>query len=137
MKSQSLLRSISMQALLVNSVLFSLAFGQNVLLNPTGSQVITQPAGTSLNVNTLEQVRSSDQFQWSQLPSMPATLTGGSLATVTLSSCPRGIDISGNSLLGGNQGGYQVYLSGGGNSEAVFITGGSTASCLASMTVQF
>jgi hypothetical protein len=57
-------------------------------------------------------------LNWSQ--TMSASLTGGSAATVTLTPCPAGIDTTSGA-------GYQVLLSGGGNSEAVNVvtaTGG-------------
>lgn len=58
--------------------------------------------------------------------------TGISCATqaLTLSSCPPGLDVSG-------QGMYDVYISDGSNSEAVLVTGGSTASCPSSATITF
>ncbi len=64
---------------------------------------VTVPAGVTY-------VRPS--YNWSQTPS--GMLSGGSLSGVTLTPCPIGIDTTSGS-------GYQVYLSGGGNSEAVSV----------------
>jgi len=69
-------------------------------------------------------------LNWTQTLSSP--LTGGSPVTVTLTPCPVGIDTTSGA-------GYQVYLSGGGNSEAVNVvtaTGGCTSGA-ASGTVTF
>src|SRR5580658_1273223 len=60
-------------------------------------------------------------LNWTQTISTP--LTGGSQVTVTLTPCPVGIDTTSGA-------GYQVLLSGGGNSEAVSvvtIAGGCTS----------
>jgi hypothetical protein len=51
-------------------------------------------------------------LNWSQTISSP--LTGGTQATVTLTPCPAGIDTTSGA-------GYQVLLSGGGNSEAASV----------------
>jgi hypothetical protein len=40
----------------------TLAVGQNIVGNPTASQVISQPMGTEFNVNRFEAVRYADQF---------------------------------------------------------------------------
>lgn len=55
-------------------------------------------------------------LNWTQ--TISGTLTGGTQATVTLTPCPVGIDTTSGA-------GYQVYLSGGGNSEAVSVISGS------------
>lgn len=58
---------------------------------------------------------------WSQ--TISSSLTGGSPATVTLTPCPVGIDTTSGA-------GYQVLLSGGGNSESVSViaaSGGCTS----------
>jgi hypothetical protein len=77
-----------------------------------GSCVNGVPAGITYATNDLN---------WKQTISTP--LTGGSRATVTLAPCPAGVDtVSGA--------GYQVYLSGSGNSEAVNVVsaaGGCTS----------
>ncbi len=70
------------------------------------------PAGISYATTALN---------WTQ--TMSAPLTGGSQATVTLTPCPVGIDTTSGA-------GYQVLLTGGGNSEAVSIVsaaGGCTS----------
>ncbi|MGA2204363.1 MAG: hypothetical protein ABSD89_12980 [Halobacteriota archaeon] len=69
-------------------------------------------------------------LNWIQTISSP--LTGGSQATVTLTPCPVGIDTTSGA-------GYQVLLSGGGNSEAVNVItapGGCTSGA-ASGTITF
>ena len=67
---------------------------------------------------------------WTQ--TISSTLTGGSQATVTLTPCPVGIDTTSGS-------GYQVLLSGGGNSEAVNVarTSGDCASGASSGAIHF
>ncbi len=69
-------------------------------------------------------------LNWKQTISTP--LTGDSRETVTLAPCPAGVDtVSGA--------GYQVYLSGGGNSEAVnvVVTAGGCTSGASSGTITF
>jgi len=69
----------------------------------TAGSCVAAPAGLTYATTALN---------WSQTISSP--LTAGSRAMVTLTPCPEGIDtVSGA--------GYQVYLSGGGNSEAVNV----------------
>ena len=63
-------------------------------------------------------------LNWSQ--SIASTLTGGTQATVTLAPCPVGIDTTSGA-------GYQVLISGGGNSEAVNVLTGPGA-CTAGAT---
>ena len=65
---------------------------------------------------------------WTQ--TISSGLTGGTQATVTLSPCPTGIDTTSGT-------GYQVFISGGGNSEAVNVVSGSCAAGAASGTIQF
>jgi len=69
-------------------------------------------------------------LNWTQ--TISSALTGGSQATVTLTPCPVGIDTTSGS-------GYQVQVSGGGNSEAVsVVTGaGGCTSGAASGTIKF
>ena len=69
-------------------------------------------------------------LNWTQVIS--SSLTGGSQATVTLTPCPIGIDTTSGA-------GYQVFLSGGGNSEAasVITTPGGCTSGAASGTIKF
>jgi hypothetical protein len=40
----------------------AIAVAQNIVANPTATQTITQPSGTALNVNRLENIRFADQF---------------------------------------------------------------------------
>jgi hypothetical protein len=63
---------------------------------------------------------------WTQ--TISSTLTGGTQATVTLTPCPTGIDTTSGA-------GYEVFVSGGGNSEAVNVVGGSCLSGASSGTV--
>jgi hypothetical protein len=67
-------------------------------------------------------------LNWTQ--TISSSLTGGSQATVTLTPCPAGIDTTSGA-------GYQVLLSGGGNSEAVNVapTSGDCTSGASSGTI--
>src|SRR5208282_618040 len=67
---------------------------------------------------------------WKQ--TISSTLTGGKQAKVTLTPCPTGIDTTSGA-------GYQVLLSGGGNSEAVNVvpTSGDCTSGASSGTIHF
>ena len=69
-------------------------------------------------------------LNWSR--TIPNVLTGGTQANVTLNPCPVGIDTTSGA-------GYQVFLSGGGNSEAVSViaAAGSCTSGAPSGTVMF
>jgi hypothetical protein len=69
-------------------------------------------------------------LNWTQ--TIPSALTSGSQATVTLTPCPVGIDTT-------SEAGYQVLLSGGGNSEAVSVStaAGACTSGAASGTITF
>ena len=69
-------------------------------------------------------------LNWSQ--TIASALTGGSQATVTLTPCPIGIDTTSGA-------GYQVLISGGGNSEAVNVltTAGACTSGAGSGTITF
>src|SRR5579863_1757880 len=95
-------------AVVVTTALFlPHAFGQSVLLNPTGSQTVTQPQTstpitTTLSVNSLNNVINAAQMNWSQTVSVSA---GGTSVTVT--PCPLGVN--------GANPNYHIYLSGGGN----------------------
>ena len=62
----------------------------------------------------------------SRTQTISSTLTGGSQATVTLTPCPVGIDTTSGA-------GYQVLVSGGGNSEAVSVIAAS-GGCLSGAT---
>jgi hypothetical protein len=65
---------------------------------------------------------------WTQ--TISSKLTGGTRATVTLTPCPTGIDTTSGV-------GYEVLVSGGGNSEAVNVVGGSCVSGASSETITF
>ncbi|HTR24659.1 MAG TPA: hypothetical protein VMI10_11800 [Terriglobales bacterium] len=69
-------------------------------------------------------------LNWSQ--SLASALIGGAAATVTLSPCPAGLDTTSGA-------GYQVLISGGGNSEAVNVatTAGSCTPGAGSGTIRF
>jgi hypothetical protein len=69
-------------------------------------------------------------LNWTQ--TISSSITGGSQATVTLTPCPVGIDTTSGA-------GYQVLLSGGGNSEAVSVVtaAGGCTSGAASGTITF
>lgn len=70
----------------------------------------------------------SPALNWSQTVANP--LTAGSQATVTLAPCPVGVDTTSGT-------GYQVFLSGRGNEEAVNVVSGSCKSAAASGTITF
>ena len=65
---------------------------------------------------------------WTQ--TISGTLTGGTQATVTLTPCPVGVDTTSGA-------GYEVYVSGGGNSESVKVVSGSCTSGASSGTIAF
>ena len=65
---------------------------------------------------------------WTQ--TISSTLTGGTQATVTLTPCQTGIDTTSGA-------GYEVLVSGGGNSEAVNVFSGSCVSGASSGTIAF
>jgi hypothetical protein len=65
---------------------------------------------------------------WTQ--TISSTLTGGALAEVELTPCPPGVDTTSGA-------GYQVLISGGGNSEAVDVISGSCVSGASSGTITF
>lgn len=69
-------------------------------------------------------------LNWTE--TMASAITGGTQATVTLTPCPVGVDTTSGY-------GYQVYLSGGGNSEAVSVMAGAggCTSGAASGTITF
>jgi|SRR5580658_865616 hypothetical protein len=65
---------------------------------------------------------------WTQ--TISGTLTGGTQANVTLTPCPTGVDTTSGA-------GYQVFISGGGKSEAVKVVSGSCVSGAPSGTITF
>jgi hypothetical protein len=105
----------------------SSAFGQNVVLNPTGAQNITQPvssgATTQFSANNIAGRRYVvAAYNWSQSPG--GTLTSGTTNTITLTPCPVGVDVSNNVNAP-----YGVYISGGtGAAEMALVTGGTCSS---------
>jgi hypothetical protein len=68
---------------------------QNVVVSPTASQNIVQPAGTSLNDNTFNNIQYvTAAYNWSQSPT--GSLSVGS-NTIALTPCPAGINTLNNS----------------------------------------
>jgi len=67
-------------------------------------------------------------LNWSQ--TIATSLSAATQATVTLTPCPAGVDTTSGA-------GYQVLISGGGNSEATNVVAGSCTSGAASGTIQF
>ena len=67
-------------------------------------------------------------LNWSQ--TMATSLSAGTQATVTLAPCPVGVDTTSGA-------GYQVLITGGGNSEAASVVAGSCTSGAGSGTIQF
>ena len=54
-----------------------LSLSQTIVGNPTATQTITQPVGTSLNDNTFNSVRwVASSYNWSQSPSADLTVPG-------------------------------------------------------------
>ncbi len=111
---------------------------RGIVANSAKREVPNTP--TCLNGNSLEAPCSSPvpagityvttALNWTQ--TIPTPLTGGSSATVRLAPCPVGIDTTSGV-------GYQVLLSGGGNSEAVNVltTAGACTSGAGSGTITF
>jgi hypothetical protein len=120
---------LAVKASLVNGTVPSAELGAGVASSATclngnstwGSCGGGAPAGITYATTALN---------WTQTISSP--LTGGSQATVTLTPCPVGIDTTSGA-------GYQVLLSGGGNSEAVSVStaAGACTSGAASGTITF
>jgi hypothetical protein len=106
------------------------------------SQNITQPMGTQFSTNNLAGIPYVvSSYNWPQggLPAESCTtgcianaLVAGTLATITLTPCPVGIDTSNNTNAP-----YGIYISGTGTAEAVAVTGGSCTSGAASGTILF
>lgn len=109
------------------------AFTQTVVTNPTASQNIVQPGTTSFSANNDAGIRYvTPSYNWTHAPSSPTSLTAGVQATVTLSSCPLGVDTSNNTHAP-----YSVYVAGTGTPEAVVVTGGTCTSGGSGGTVVF
>ncbi len=81
-----------------------------------------------LSLNVDGQTSVSSASNWTQ--TIPVELTAHTAATVTLTPCPIGVDTTSGV-------GYQVFISGRGNSEAVNVTSGSCRSGAASGTIMF
>jgi len=113
----------------------------NVSDTPPGNQTVTQPPGTSLNVNNLNNVRTVQASDNWLVTNTPTNLTAGVQATITLTPCPRGVDTNGNALLGGPNGGYQIRIVDvvphSTNSETVDVTGGTCTSTASTGTIIF
>ena len=114
-------------------------------ISPTqpGNQVITLPLRTNLNINNHNHgpvqvtVQASDNWLVSNIAT---TLTAGEQATLTLTPCPRGVDTSGNPILGGPNGGYPIRIIDGtipNTSESVYVTGGTCKSKASKGTIIF
>jgi hypothetical protein len=109
--------------------------------SPTGNQTVTQPPGTSLNVNNLNNTRTVQATDNWAFGNLTTPLTAGGQVTLTLAPCPVGVDTTGNSNLGGPNGGYPIRIVDGTlpntNSETVYITGGTCTSGATSGTIEF
>jgi len=115
-------------------VIFSLfVYAQTVVTNPTTNQNIVQPVNTSFSANNYGSIRYvTASYNWTQAPSSPASLTGGTQATVTLTPCPLGINTSNNINAP-----YSVYVSGTGAAEPVTVVGGTCTAGSGSGTIIF
>jgi len=115
--------------------------GSSVSNTPPGNQTVTQPPGTSLNVNTLNNTRTVQTSDNWLVNNIPTNLTAGVQATITLTPCPRGVDTSGSPWLGGPNGGYPIRIIDGlqptTNSETVYVTGGTCTSSAPSGNIIF
>ncbi len=106
------------------------------------NQNITQPVGTQFSTNNLAGIPYVvSSYNWPQggAPAEGCTtgciagaLVAGTLATITLTPCPVGIDTSNNTNAP-----YGIYISGTGTAEAVAVTGGSCTSGASSGTILF
>jgi len=86
-----------------------------VYQNPTMNQNIVQPPGTSFSANNEAGIYYSPSYYWSQ--SYVGSLKPGT-NKVTLTTCPAGMLVLASPV----QPFTRIWLSGGGNSEAVVIT---------------
>jgi hypothetical protein len=123
------------KSVLIISLLSSLSslsvLGQNVVVNPSASQSIVQPVGTTFAANRIDQDRYADQFMWTQTPS--GSLSAGS-NTVTLTPCPQGVN-------GTDINHWLFVTSASGDAqqpgEQVLITGGTCTSGASTGTLTF
>jgi hypothetical protein len=115
--------------------------GGAVSETPTGTQPVTQPPGTSLNVNTFNNIRTVEATDNWVVGNLPSPLSAGVQASVTITPCPRGIDTSGNLAMGGPLGGYPIRIIDGSqpntNSETAYVTGGTCTSAGSTGTIIF
>lgn len=115
--------------------------GNSVSNTPSGNQTVTQPPGTSLNVNNLNNTRTVQASDNWLVNNIPTNLIAGVQATITLTPCPRGVDTSGSPWLGGPNGGYPIRIIDGSqpttNSETVYVTGGTCTSSAPSGNIIF
>ena len=118
--------SITATNVSAGNIQFSLTNAANyVITNPTTDQKIVQPPTTKFSANNYDNtVTVSDIYRWLQ-SAVSGTLTAGSPATITLPAGIRGIDVSGNAIMGGPRGGMMIAISGDANPEAVYVTGGT------------
>lgn len=89
----------------------------NVSTTPAASQNIVQPVGTEFGANNVNGERyvtlAPSAYNWSQ--NISGTITGGTQATVTLSTCPAGIfGTDTTSFISINNGAEYAQLQGGG-----------------------
>jgi hypothetical protein len=102
--------------------------GAGIVQAPLAGQTVTQPAGTTLNVNTFASIRYvTPSFNFSQSPA--ADLSAAGAKTVTLAPCPSGVI--------GADANLWVYIATQGTPEAVNVTGGTCTSGAASGTLTF
>jgi hypothetical protein len=107
---------------------------QPVLLNPTSTQTIVQPATTWLTVNDFAQIRFADQFAWAQFPSIPLTISS--------TTCPQNVcTVTINSVRGISSYSYTntkhyLWLDATGTAERVLITN-TTCPAQPTCTVSF
>jgi hypothetical protein len=107
--------------------------GQVLVWNGSQWQPGAGASGANYNV-----VYSSD-YNWSlNYQAGWGALTAGVPATLTLATCPVGVDTSASTILGGPQGAYSIYISGSdGIAEVVKITGGTCTPGMTNGTIQF
>jgi hypothetical protein len=105
-----------------------------------GSYTIIPPVTPNSKARTFGNTRALQTSDNWTVGNIPIGLTAGEQATLTLTSCPAGVDTSGSPTLGGPNGGYPVYIADATsptNSESVYVTGGTCASAASSGTITF
>lgn len=109
---------------------FATSLGQAIVGGPIITQSVVQPLGTSLNVNTLSNIRYvTPSYNWTQTLAVDWSATGAKTATLT--PCPLGLDLTNNA----NQP-YKVYLPTT-NVEVAQVTGGTCTSGATTGTITF